>query len=634
MSDLPIGRRILSDLVLYSKYAKYLPDEARRESWDENVDRTKQTHLDTYRARLDPENFKKLETKVEDVFENYVRPKKILGSMRMAQFAGKPVQLSPNRAFNCSYFPIDDVAAFSEAMFLLLGGTGIGYSVQRHHVEQLAPIKKPTKTRRYLIGDSIEGWADAVKVLMKAYFTDYDYAPVFDPRDVRPKGARLITSGGKAPGPDPLMRSLYKIEDLLETKRNGDKLTPFEAHLIMCYIADAVLSGGIRRAAMISLFDNDDEEMLTAKSGEWWVRHPELARSNNSAVLVRGVHGKNEFDRVMDALEHSGAGEPGVYWTFDKNMGTNPCGEVALNAHVFCNLVDINTTDIYNQEEMVARSEAASFLSTLQAGYTDFHYLRPVWRERSEEDALIGVGATGIASGNFTRFDLEAAAEAVKRVNAETAELIGINTAARTTTVKPAGSTSALLGSSSGIHAWHAPYYIRRMRVNKTEALYTYLYVHHNELLEDDVFDPNSAVISIPTAAPEGAITRHDETAVDFLNRVGDVYDRWVKPGHRRGANTNNVSATVSVRAAEWPAVREWMWDNRERYNGLSLLPHDESEHTYVQAPFEEITAEEYHKLVARLSDIDLTQVVELVDETDLQGEIACGGPDGACEIV
>jgi len=550
--------------------------------------------------------------------------------MRSMQFAGKPIEISPNRIYNCAFAPADDWRVFSEIMFLLLGGTGVGYSVQKHHVEALPEIRKPNqdKTRRFLIGDSIEGWADSISVLMKAYFFGGS-KPVFDFRDIRAKGARLITSGGKAPGPQPLKECLIKIEGILDSKNDGEKLKPIEVHDIICHIADAVLAGGIRRAALISLFSANDEQMISCKSGAWWETNPQRGRANNSAVLMRHKITKAYFLELWKRIEASGAGEPGIYLSNDKDWGTNPCCEIALRPFQFCNLCEVNVSDVVDQDDLNARVKAASFIGTLQAGYTDFHYLRPIWQRTTEKDALIGVSMTGIGSGAVLKMDMKAAAKVVKEENKRLAEVMGINPSARTTTVKPAGTTSLTLGTSSGIHAWHNDYYIRRVRVGKNESIYSHLLLNHPELVEDEYFRPHdTAVIGIPQMAPENAIFR-TESPIQLLERVKRVHGEWIKPGHRTGNNSHNVSATISIREHEWDAVGEWMWENKEFYNGLSVLPYDGG--TYIQAPFEDCTKEKYEELMKTLHDVDLSKVIELEDNTDLSGELACAG--GACEI-
>jgi len=517
--------------------------------------------------------------------------------------------------------------SFSELMFLLLGGTGGGYSVQSRHVGKLPTVVGTLEeSRRFLIGDSIEGWADAVKVLVEAYFLGKQF-PMFDFRDIRPQGAPLSKTGGKAPGAQPLRICLSKLRILLNGAR-GRKLKPIEAHDMGCIIADAVLSGGIRRAALISLFDRDDEEMLNCKSGQWWELSPHRGRANNSAVLPRGDVTEDEFTALMKRVEDSGCGEPGVYWTNNTDWGTNPCCEISLRPCQFCNLTEVNASDVVNQEDLNNRAKAAALIGTLQAGYTDFHYLRPIWKETTEKEALVGIGMTGIGSGKVTGLNLEEASGHVVKENVRVAKLIGINHAARTTTVKPSGTSSLVVGSSSGIHAWYGEYYIRRMRLGKDEALYQYLLDNIPELVEDDKFNVNGAVASFPQKAPKGAVLR-TESMLGLLERVRDFNLDWVRSGHITGDNTHNVSCTISVKDSEWPELVDWMWKYREDYNGISVLPFDGG--TYVQAPFEECTKEEYERLEKYLKAIDLTKVREGEDNTDLSGEAACAG--GMCEL-
>jgi ribonucleoside-diphosphate reductase alpha chain len=616
-----ISNRILSDITVYMKYAKYIPELKRRETWQELVTRNMEMHI---------KKFPQLEKEIRENYM-YVYRKQVLPSMRSMQFAGKPIEISPNRIYNCAYAPVDDWRVFSEIMFLLLGGTGVGYSVQKHHVESLPEIRKPSKERgrRWLVADSIEGWADAVKVLIKTYFFGGSHIE-FDFSDIRPKGARLVTSGGKAPGPQPLKECLIKLEGILDSKEDGDKLRPIEVHDMVCHIADAVLAGGIRRAALISLFSATDEEMIGCKSGSWWEHNPQRGRANNSAVLMRHKITKDYFMDLWKRIEASGAGEPGIYLSNDKDWGTNPCCEIALRPFQFCNLTEVNVSNVVSQEDYEDRVKAATFIGTLQAGYTDFHYLRPIWQRTTEKDALIGISMTGIGSGAVLGLNMKAAGKVVKEENKRVADLIGINPAARTTTVKPAGTTSLTLGTSSGIHAWHNDYYIRRVRVGKNESIYTYLKDNHPELVEDEYFRPHdTAVIGIPQKSPEGSILRN-ESPIQLLERVKKVQQEWIKPGHRSGSNAHNVSATISIREHEWPAVGEWMWENKEYYNGLSVLPYDGG--TYIQAPFEDCTKEKYEELMATLKDVDLSKIVESDDNTDLSGELACAG--GACVLV
>lgn len=642
------GLEILSDLIVYSKYAKYLPNEKRRETWDEIVRRYMLMMMKKY-----PQLADQIALNIE-----YIRQKKVLPSMRALQFAGEAAEVNNARIYNCAYLPIDSLHSFSETMFLLLGGSGVGYSVQKQHIDKLPEIKRYTKTRRFLVQDDIMGWADAVKVLMKA-FLHGSPLPLFDYRAIRPKGARLVTAGGKAPGHEPLELCLGKIKNILEMKDNGSRLTDLECHDIQCHIANAVLAGGIRRAAMIVLFDRDSKAMLTCKQGEWWKDNEQRGRCNNSAVLPRGYVTEQEFKDLWREIEASNCGEPGIYWTHNTDWGTNPCCEVALRAYQFCNLCEVNVSNVESQWDLNERVRIAAFFGTLQAGFTDFHYLRPVWKKTTEKDALIGVGMTGIGSGEVLKYDLSEAATIVEAVNHAVSRYIGINQAARQTLVKPAGTTSGVLMCSSGIHAWHNDYYIRTMRLNKSEDLALYLMVNHPELVEQDQLREDTICVRIPCKAPEGSILR-TETAIDLLERVKKFSKEWIEPGHMDGENSHNVSATISIdknrnymgytisekeaeeverreaegekvttRHNEWEIVGAWMWYNRQFYNGLSVLPY--SDHTYVQAPFEDITKEEFEERVQHLSDLDLSKIIEIDDTVHFGQVAACAG--GQCNI-
>ena len=614
-----MGLDALSKITVFGKYAKYIPELKRRETWDEIVDRYQEMMVKKYPKLKD--------AIVESA--KFIREKKVLPSMRALQFAGPAAEVNNSRIYNCCYLPIDSIHSFSETMFLLLGGTGVGYSVQKQHVAQLPAVTKPGKVRNYLVEDSIMGWADAVKVLMKAYL-EGGFTPKFDFRAVRKKGARLITAGGKAPGPEPLKICLAHVQAILERKEEGQKLSSLECHDILCHIANSVLAGGIRRSAMIALFSHDDEEMITCKYGNWWETNEQRGRANNSAVLLRGEIDKEEFDGLWKRIEASGSGEPGIYWTNNLDWGTNPCCEIALRPYQFCNLCEINVSDVEDQTDLNNRVGVAAFFGTLQAGFTDFHYLRPIWSKTTQKDALLGIGMTGIGSGEILKYNLEIAANTAKVMNSMISEKIGTNEAARITCIKPSGTTSLVLGTASGIHAWHAPYYLRTMRFNKNEDLAAYLMVNHPELCEDDVLRPKDTVcVRIPVKAPEGSIFR-TESAIETLERVKKFSLEWIKPGHQNGDNTHNVSATISLKPEEWPIAGEWMWDNREHYNGLSVLPY--FGHTYKQAPFEDIERTEYEARMSSLHTLDLTKVTELDDMVEFTQIASCAG--GACEVV
>ena len=516
---------------------------------------------------------------------------------------------------------------------------------------------------------------------MKSYFKGSSKV-VFDYSDIRAKGTELVTAGGKAPGPEPLKICIDIISEKLDSiieERGSTQLTPLEVHDIICFISDAVLAGGIRRSALISLFSYEDKEMLNCKSNfkfettmapritgntivlegsyngtrkevfidsvqheqyqktgtlPWFFFEPQRGRSNNSIVLEYDVITEDMFKGIWARIQASGAGEPGIYWTNDRDLGSNPCCEISLQSKGYCNLTSIVADGIETQEEYNARARAGAFLGTLQAGYTNFHYLRPEWKENAESDALLGVSMTGIASGDIFKLNIkEASLEAVAE-NKRVAELIGINPAKRITTVKPEGTASLVAGTSSGIHAWHAPYYVRRMRINKDEAIYKYLSeLLPIEFLEDDFFSGSTtAVLSVPIKAPTDAIFR-DESPIHLLERVKKIHDEWILPGHMEGENTHNVSVTVSIDNAQWEEVGAWMWDNRTHYHGISVLPLDGG--TYPQMPFEDITEEEYNDMIVKFNDavvdFDINNIIEEQDNTDLSGELACSG--GACEI-
>lgn len=616
VEKMDISQKILSDVTVFNKYAKHLPTLNRRENWGDLCERNKNMHLDKYSNTI-------LGNEIVAIYADFVEPKKVLPSMRSMQFAGRPIELSNNRMFNCAYVAAEHPAVFWETMFLLLGGSGVGYSVQKQHVQSLPVVQGTTgKTRRFLVGDSIEGWADSIKVLVRSYFEGKS-DPVFDFRDIRKKGAKLITSGGKAPGPDPLRLCIDQLRAVLNGAI-GRKLEPVEVHDMLCHIADAVLAGGIRRAAMIALFSAGDMDMLSCKSGSWWELNPQRGRANNSVVLKRGEVCKDDFMTLWDIVKRSNAGEPGIFWTNDYDIGTNPCAEISLVSMQFCNVTEVNADDIESQKDLNDRVRAGAFLGTLQAGYTDFHYLRPQWKENTERDALIGVGMTGIGSGKVMQYDLIEAANVVMEENARVAAIIGINKAARGTTIKPSGTTSLVLGSASGVHAWHNDYYVRRMRVGKNEALYTYMSENFPNLVEDCVYKPHlEAIMMFPQKAPEGSILR-TEPAMQLLERVKRLNVEWVGSGYRTGKNQHNVSCTISLLPEDWIPVGEWMWDNQKHYTGISVLPYDNG--SYVQAPFTDCTKEEFEELEQYLHAINLDDVVEFEDVTTLSDQAACGG--------
>lgn len=623
-----IGIQILSELVCHGKYAKHIPELGRREVFAETVARNRDMHI---------RKFPNLAAEIKEAYD-LVMARQVLPSMRSMQFGGRGIEKINARMFNCSYLPINHHATFAEAMFLLLCGCGVGYSVQRHHVANLPTIKKPSTSMKYLVGDSIEGWADAVRHLMKAYLHGTP-RPRFDFSDIRPKGSPLST-GGVAPGHEALERSLALAEEILASRPIGSQLRPIDCHDIICHLSDAVLSGGIRRSAMIALFDADDQDMLTCKFYQNFEypsasnpesKNAQRARANNSAVLVRNGTPKDMFMHLWKMAEESQAGEPGVFWTNDpmKNYGTNPCAEISLAPNGFCNLTELNVTDVTDQHDFNRRAWAAAFIGTLQASYTDFHYLRPVWKASADQDALLGVSMTGIASGRVLDLDMREAAEIVNQTNLTTAQMIGINPAARTTCVKPSGTASLVLGCSSGIHAWHDNYYLRRVRLNKSENIAQFLINQHPELIEASIEKPEQEVIvTVPVRAPEGSQTRN-ESPIDLLNRVKRVSTEWIATGHRTGPNHHNVSCTVNIKEGEWDDVAEWLWEHRNEYSAMSCYPFYDA--VYTQAPHESISAEEYHRRAAMLRPVDFSKLQD-GSYNDPMEELACSG--GACEIT
>jgi ribonucleoside-diphosphate reductase alpha chain len=619
-NDFRLSENLLSKITIYSKYSKYIPESNRREDWDEIIDRTMLMHCKKY---------PKLEEEIIHIFERYVKSKLVLPSMRSLQFAGKPIELFPNRIMNCAATPIDDTKVFRELMFLLMGGTGVGYSVQHSHIKKLPTIKKPIGKLRYVVQDSIIGWAEAVDILMNAYFYG-SRAPEFDFQDIRPRGTPLKTSGGRAPGPEELQKSLEAIRTILDKVKYGGMLTSIQIHDICCHIAAAVLSGGIRRSAMICLFDFDDESMLNAKSGNWLEENPQRQYANNSAMTLRYKIRKKDVLAYITRIKDTGFGEPGLYFANDYNSLCNPCAEASV-CNNFCNLTTFNMSVVESNDDLYEFAAAAAFIGTLQAGYTDFVYLRPIWKEKTEEEALLGVSCTGVARKDLFDFDFIGAAKQVKEVNKQVAKEIGINPAYRGTVNKPEGTSSAVLNTLSGIHAGEAKYGIRRTRYMYDEPIIEYLEKIMPDLIETDVYDSNKKVLSLPFHLSDNAILKENETAIELLERVKFMSLNWVKPGHRKGHNGHSVSATISVRDNEWDEVAEWMWKNRNDYNGLSILPYDGGK--YKQAPFEGIKEEEYKKLVEKIPEnIDLKNVIEQKDNTNRQGEISCS--NGACEIL
>jgi len=933
-----VNEQILSDLIVYTKYAKFLPKQRRRETFKEIVDRNKAMHVKRY---------PRLKKEIDGVYKG-VYEKTILPSMRSMQFAGDAIIRNHSRIYNCAFHTANSLEFFKETMFLLLGGCGVGYSVQSRHVADLPIIKKPRKNRKYLIADSIEGWADAVNKLIEAFFLG-KFLPRFDYSEIRPKGAVLKTAGGLAPGPEPLRVCLSRILGLLESKATGAHLTSTEVSDIACFIADAVLSGGIRRAACIAFFDIEDEDMMSYKSGNWREKHPYRERVNISAVALRTKISEKTFKSLWDYTRANFSGEPGIFFTNDMEILSNPCftgdtkiltsegyrqfdevvgdvelinkngemknghvwetgfkkvvqlnvstgaikctpnhrlmtadgesieakdslkkrlmpfytikrsvsdatiagfiqgdgslsrlnspthkgieinigakdreiaeimgieyeegkrtyytgkfndlierfeleaktlpyrelpkfekgftandfydfltglysangcvikghrvsfkttcfklsvqlgtwlenigiqnytttnkskevefsngtyrckesydvnivrltsiikfaekisfvhgykrkaleelilkkaplvmsvhyessqkkvydfniedkghwgvvegvvahncGEISLKNKQFCNLTTINLSTIENQNQLEKACYDAGVLGSLQAGYTDFHYLTDEWAENCENESLLGISLTGIADGNsYKKFNWKKAVKVAKEANNYISQQIGTKQASRITCIKPEGTAALVLGTSSGIHARHALYYIKRVEYLKSEAVAQYLMKYHPEIVVEHLGKADGVKVEIPLKSPDRSIYR-TESPISLLERIKYFYDNWVCNGHYEGINTHNISATVSVKDDEWEEVKAWLWDNRESYSGITVFPYDGG--SYSQPPLEEISKERYEEMSKTLKKIDLTKIKETEDKTDLVGEMACGGVVG-CSI-
>jgi hypothetical protein len=603
----------LKQIVHLRTYAK-TKESGIKESRLETIERCEQMHISKFPEHKDL---------ISDAF-SYVKSGQVVPSMRTMQFGGEAIHKAHARAYNCAFSALTSWTDFSDLFYLLCCGTGAGYSVQKHHIDSLPTIEYDKGLGNVVVvPDSKEGWADALKEVLNAPSTELDV------HLIRRKGAPL-SSGGTASGPEALLKTIAEVKAILR-RANGRKLRPIEAHDIMCHVANGVVVGGVRRAALISLFDSDDKELLTCKHGLWWETNPQRARANNSAVLLRDdPKFSSKLGTVLDMMFDSNCGEPGISLSNNRDLGANPCHEIALRDGQLCNLTEVNVAACKTKDEFLSAVGAATTIGTFQASYTDFEYIQDKWKKNCEEEALLGVSLTGQAQ-NWKDLedwlsDKEAIEEATVRVNRDTAELIGINPAARIMTVKPSGSTSAWLGTTSGIHAAHSKYYIRRIRVDVSDPIVSK--ISGSRFVEPDLFNSENLVVSFPIAAPD-AITRDEETAIDLMERAKTIHTDWIKVGHISGDNTHNVSLTVSYKKEEEKEVKEWMLKNSDSWAGISLLPFDGG--TYSQAPFEEISEDVYRLLSAQfdiedLSDVDYSNTID-----ERLGELACQG--GSCEI-
>lgn len=679
----------LQDFIAISRYARYAPEKRRRETWAEAVQRVRDMHLAHYedraladgaRAALEAGDVSPAElaaialpTTLHDGVRAAfaaVERREVLPSMRSLQFGGEAILTKHARVYNCAFTYIDRIEAFRETLYLLLCGCGVGFSVQKHHVAKLPPLApRPAEDaprETFLIPDTIEGWADALHALMMAAVEGR--AVTFDYSLIRPEGSPLRTSGGKAPGPEPLFHSLTRIEKIVRGAA-GRALRPIEAYDILMWAAKAVLSGGVRRSATICLFSVDDAEMAAAKTGNWFEENPQRTASNNSAVIVRARASREQFDRLFEAQKEFG--EPGFYFVENEEYGANPCVEIGLHPRVtldpaaiarlrelghtgelregdvltgvqFCNLTTISAAAAETRERFLQLCAHAALIGTLQAGYTEFDYLSPVSRLITEREALLGVSLCGVLDRPDVLLDagvLRAGAAVVKAVNAIVARALGIQPAARTTCVKPEGTASLLLGTSSGLHPHHAQRYFRRVQANVHDPIFVHFRRTNPHMAEPSVYDPNgrTEVITFPVEGPDFGIYREDLSAVKHLEYVRLVQENWVQAGRRHERFSpglhHNVSCTISVRAPEWPAVADYIWNHRHSFTGVALLQ-ECGDKLYAQAPREAVATPDdiakWNTLVYR--PVDYTTLIESEDITELKQVVACAG--GACEIA
>jgi ribonucleoside-triphosphate reductase len=630
------------NFIALSRYAKWVEAEGRRETWGETVDRYfsfMTNHLKTNHNYIP--NEKLVAELKEFVFERNVMP-----SMRSVMTSGAALERDNVAGYNCAFLPVDSPRSFDETMYVLMCGTGVGFSVEYKYINKLPAI--PEKLEKsdtvIVVEDSKQGWAKAYRELLALLWTGH--IPAIDVSKVRPAGARLKTMGGRSSGPQPLI-NLFDFTIAKFKNAAGRNLKPIECHDIMCKIGEVVVVGGVRRSAMISLSNINDIEMAQAKSGNWWEQSPQRALSNNSVAYSRKPE-MEQFIAEWKSVYDSKSGERGIYNVAaaqaqaakygkrdpDIHYGTNPCSEIILRPYQFCNLSEVVLRENDTKKDIQRKVELATILGTWQSTLTDFKYLRKIWKDNTEEERLLGVSLTGqfghkFMSGKEDLVMLESflmtMRERAREVNKEEAGKIGIPESAAITCVKPSGTVSQLVGVSSGMHPWHSPYYIRTVRGSKGDPISTFL----KEVgipVEDDVMKPNDTyVFSFPVKAPEGAIVRNDLTAIQHLD-IWLVYQRaWCE---------HKPSITVSVKEDEWMEVGAWVYKNFDEVSGISFLPH--SDHTYKQAPYQEVSKEEYDGLVAKMPKSirweDLS-FYETEDGTSPSATLACSS-DGNCELV
>lgn len=645
----------ISKFIITSKYARHIPSLNRRETWVEAVDRVEDMHLRKFAGLLTKEQ----ELKIRWAFQK-VRDKQVLPSMRSMQFGGEAVEANNIRIYNCAVRHMDSIRSFAEFFYLLLCGSGVGIGVSKKFVSRNPELVRASDRTGtivpYTVDDTIEGWSNAIEVLLLCYTRGNPFSGrkvVFDYSRIRPKGAPLKIGGGKAPGYVPLKQALLKIKNLLDRAievNHQTQLRPIDAYDICMHLADAVVSGGVRRSATIAIFDKDDEEMLMAKTGNWFETNPQRGRSNNSVLLLRNQVSFEEFKAIIQRTREWG--EPGFVFADHEDTLFNPCAEISFipvtkdgrTGVQMCNLTSINAAAVQTEADLMEAAEAAALIGTIQATYTEFPYLQSASTELTEEEALLGVSMTGMMEHQSLIFDpvvQQRAAKIAVDTNKEWAEVFGINQAARVTCIKPEGSGSLGVGTmASGIHAAEDHWMFRRIQANTQDPVYKHFKKHNPHMCEPSVWSANGTddVVTFPVRVPDEATVKRDLDALTHLSMIKSTQENWVMSGTTEANTkpiTHNTSCTVLVKDHEWDSVTSYLYQNREFFSAVSLLS-DQGGKKYAQAPVEGMVTpedfEKFHDLLDNMVPVDYTELVEFEDNTEVLLTAACAG--GQCDIL
>ena len=624
------------EYIAKSRYCRFVESEGRREDWFETVDR----YMDFMKNHLETKHNHVMPMEIDSEMREAIKNLEVVPSMRAIMAAGKALDRDNTAGYNCSYMPVDDPKAFDEAMYILLCGTGVGFSVEHKYVDKLPEIPDQLfdSETTIVVPDSKEGWAKSLRQVIALLYSGE--IPQWDTSKVRPAGARLKTFGGRASGPEPL-NELFKFVIAKFQGAVGRKLNTLECHDIMCKVAEVVVVGGVRRSAMISLSDLEDDKMRHAKVGQWWEANPQRALANNSAVYATKPD-VGQFLNEWTSLYHSHSGERGIFNreaavnTAKKNgrrdtdfeYGTNPCSEIILRPYQFCNLSEVVVRATDTKQDLERKVRLATILGTYQSTMTHFPYLRKVWQKNTEAERLLGVSLTGILDNKLmgetsdkTKAMLERLRDISVDTNLQLSTELDIPVSAAITCIKPSGTVSQLVDSASGIHTRHSKYYVRRVRGDKKDPLSTFM-TDQGIPSEDCVLRPESTtVFSFPKKSPDSALLREDITAIEHLELWLMYQKHWCE---------HKPSVTISVEEHEWPEVGSWIWKNFDDVSGVSFLPYDGG--TYKQAPYEECTEEEYKELLHKMpKSIEWNSLIEIDDNVEGAQTLACTA--GACEI-